>query len=192
MKYVDAFEKYFGRVGVFTAGDARRFLAGQGASNSYAKLLVHNLAAKGRLARVGRGRYTLARNEALIGFAFEPFYYGLEYALTIRRIWTQKANPVIITATKSVPGTRKVMGVNVTIRRIAIRMLFGYEYISYSGMFVPVSTPEKLLIDLVYYKIRLSPQELRALLDKVNQKRLRAYLRKCPKRIKNSIDALHP
>ncbi len=122
--------------------------------------------------------YTFSYDEAVAGFAFPPFYYGLQYALTIHRFWTQMSSPVIITTTKAVPGVLESMSVSVTVRRISKDMFFGFEYIKYSGIFVPVSDLEKTLVDMVYYGIGLDNAEVRELVRKANKAKLNSYAKK--------------
>ncbi len=169
-----------------------RYMRGLGASAAYAKLLVHNETARHGLLRLARGRYTFVRNEAAVGFAFSPFYYGLEYALTIHRLWTQMANPVVITATKALPGTRRIMGSAVTIRRIAKRMFFGVEYVRFGGLFVPVSCKEKTLVDFLYYGLHVDAETARRLLEASDLRLLAKYARMAGRRVVIRLAALDP
>ena len=110
MIYDNDFRKYFSKVQIFSFNDAKRFLTRMGASDAYIKVFVHNQIKRHGLRKVGKGKYTFSSNDAIIGFAFSPFYYGLECALTIRKLWTQMSNLVIVTTTKAVPGIRSSMG----------------------------------------------------------------------------------
>ncbi|MEM4089071.1 MAG: hypothetical protein QW528_03920 [Candidatus Micrarchaeaceae archaeon] len=175
MKYEKAFTDYFSRQLVFTIGDAARYLAGMGASRAYARLFMHNLLRRKAIYRLARGTYTFHDNEAVYGFAFRPFYYGLEYALTIRRLWTQQANPVIVTTSKANQGIRRINGTNVVLRRISENAFFGFEYISYAGVYVPVATPEKILLDILYYREKMPSGVMQALIDASSKKLLDAY-----------------
>ena len=131
MKYESAFIEFFEKQNIFVTDDARRFLSRLGAGESYIRLMLHNLVRSGQLHRIGKGAYTFQRNEAIIGFRFRPFYYGLQYALTIRRIWTQQSVPVIITRSKANPGVREIMGIKVILHRIDLNGFFGFEYLNY-------------------------------------------------------------
>jgi len=187
MKYETKFNKYFSNLKIFTFKDAERFLLNHNASKNYIKLFMHNQVIKHGLLKIGKGYYTFQNNEAVVGFRFTPFYYGLEYALTIMKLWTQMANPVVLTATKTVPGSRVLMGQNVTVRRISKNMMFGFEYIKYSGIFIPVSDVEKTLIDFTYYKIRLSNADIKSMLKQINHKKIERYLLKYSKHLKSSV-----
>lgn len=190
MKYEKEFENYFSKENIFTLGDARRFLSKLGASEAYAKLFIHNQVKRQRIFALGNGYYTFSNNEAVVGFRFAPFYYGLEYALTIRRLWTQMANPVVITASKAKPGVKEIMGHRVIVRRIAKRMMFGFEYVKYSGLFVPVSDIEKTIIDFTYYRIGLGSEDMRTLLGSADKRKLMAYALKSGARVRRSVEAL--
>ncbi len=178
MKYETYFIEFFSKQTMFTTNDARRFLVSQGAGEPYIRLMLHNLVKSGRLYRLGKGAYTFHRNEVAVGFKFRPFYYGLQYALTIRKIWTQQSVPVIITNTMANPGVREIMGIKIILHRIDEKALFGFEYLNYGGLFVPVSDLEKTLLDFEYYNINLDPETMSSLEKKVNWSKLREYASK--------------
>jgi predicted transcriptional regulator of viral defense system len=188
--YEKAFRDYFSKVQLFTYKDAERFLRSMGASEAYVKLFVHNQVKRHGLRRVGRGRYTFTDNDAVIGFAFSPFYYGMEYALTIHGLWAQMTNPVVITSTTAVPGQREVMGSRILLRRISKRMFFGVEQARYNSLFVPVSDPEKTLIDFVYYRVNLNDDDLRSLVGACDRKRLERYARRCGPRVRKGLERI--
>ena len=178
MKYDAPFVEFFTKQTIFTTDDARRFLTRLGAGEAYIRLMLHNMVDSGRLHRIGKGAYTFHRNEVAIGFKFRPFYYGLQFTLTIRKIWTQQSVPVIITASKANPGVRDIMGTRVMLHRISEKAFFGFEYLNYGGLFVPVSDLEKTLLDFDYYGISLDPETMSALKKKVNKSKLMGYASK--------------
>lgn len=167
---------------MFTAGDAKRYLGRLGASGEYSRLLLHNLVVGRRLTRIKKGFYTFSWNEAVTGFAFRPFYYGMEYALSIRKIWTQQTNPVIITTSKANAGVRDVMNTRAVVRRINPNAFFGFEYLNYSGLFVPVSTPEKILLDFIYYELDVDDGTCRSLARASNSGILNEFASRLGKR----------
>ena len=65
------------------------------------------------------------------GFGFSPFYYGLEDALSLRNVWEQETNPVIITPRTVRVGIRKFEGRHFVVRRIDRSMFFGYTFVDY-------------------------------------------------------------
>ena len=178
MKYVSEFRKYFAKEKTFSFNDALMLLRHLGSSDAYAKLFVHQMIKKGEVKRVGKGIYTFSNDDAIVGFAFSPFYYGLEHALTIRKLWTQVSDPVIITKAGAKPGVRQAMGRRIIVHRIASGAFFGYEYLKYSGIFVPVSNLEKTLVDFVYYGIGIGNGEIRKLVRQADRKRLISYSKK--------------
>ena len=187
MIYDNDFRKYFSKVQIFSFNDAKRFLTRMGASDAYIKVFVHNQIKRHGLRKVGKRKYTFSSNDAIIGFAFSPLYYGLECALTIRKLWTQMSNLVIVTTTKAVPGIRSSMGSRIIIRRISKRMFFGIEWVNYNGVFVPVSDPEKTLVDFFYYRIGLNDEDLRSLMLACDKKKLARYARRSNNRVKLAI-----
>ncbi len=143
-----------------------------------------------RLIRIKKGFYTFSRNENVIGFAFRPFYYGMEYALTLRKIWTQQANPVIMTTSKANAGLREVMNSKVIVHRIDSHAYFGFEYLSFSGLFVPVSLPEKILLDFMYFQADIDPSTRQTLIKESNRKVLRNFADRMGSRYSTQIDSL--
>ena len=126
----------------------------------------------------------------MIGFAFRPFYYGMEYALTLRKIWTQQANPVIMTTSKANAGLREVMNSKVIVHRIDSHAYFGFEYLSFSGLFLPVSLPEKILLDFLYFQADIDPVTRQALMKESNRKVLRNFADRMGSRYSTQIDSL--
>jgi predicted transcriptional regulator of viral defense system len=175
MKYEGPFVNFFSEKSIFTTGDARRFLSVLGASEVYTRLLLHNMIRTGRLYRIGKGTYTFNKNEAVVGFEFRPFYYGMQYALTIRKLWTQQSTPVIITRRMANPGVRSALGIKVIVHRINENAFFGFDYVKYGGIFVPVSDPEKTLLDFKYYGIRIDPDTMKVLERISDRKKLEEY-----------------
>lgn len=175
MRYKKDFVNYFSKKAFFTADDAKRYLIKNGGDSNYAKLLLHGMVNQGTLFRLKKGVYSFSENELLAGFAFRPFYYGLEFALTLRKIWTQQSNPVVLTTSKANPGIRKVMNSRVMVRRIDERAFFGFEYLNYSDLYIPVSKPEKIIIDLLYYKMKIDEETISALMKLSSNRTVKNY-----------------
>jgi len=66
-------------------------------------------------------------------------------------------------------------------------MFFGFDFVSYSGMFVPVSDIEKTLIDLVYFREPLSKEVLKELNKRIDQKKLKKYLSRAPRYVREKL-----
>ncbi|MEM4066310.1 MAG: type IV toxin-antitoxin system AbiEi family antitoxin domain-containing protein [Candidatus Micrarchaeaceae archaeon] len=178
MIYKRRFSEYFSRKPFFTFNEAERYLSREGATEGYCRLLLHNMVKKNELVRIKKGFYTFSRNEVVSGFAFRPFHYGLEYALSIRKTWTQQSIPVVVTTSKANPGIRDVLGYKILVRRISEKYFFGFEYLNYSNFFIPVSTPEKTALDFLYYGIKLDPETLHSLLAQSDPLILKDYASK--------------
>ena len=68
---------------------------------------------------MAKGVYTFHNDITVVGFAFKPFYYGLENALTILKLWDQNTNPVVITWKNVRAGERKFGDGNYLVQRLA-------------------------------------------------------------------------
>ena len=190
MKYVNLVREHFGNHPLFSFRDLGIFLSKQGISKNYAFLLVHNLLKKGEIHRLTKGFYTFQNDVSVAGFAFSPFYYGLQNALSLRNLWEQETNPVILTPRKVRTGLRQVMDSNVLVRRIQRKMFFGFDLVKYYDFWLPVSDAEKTLIDFVYFKEPLPEDALSELKKKIRQKTLKSYLKKCPSFLRKRIKIL--
>lgn len=163
---------------VFSYRDVRLSFPGSVKDASLFRALSY-LKAKGKLFAVAKGRYTMSSDSAVSGFAFAPFYYGLLYAMSLREMWTQNSRPEIVTLKAVRKG--KVHTFNdrrnlVSLHHSTPKHFFGFETLRYGKFSVPVSDPEKTLIDLFYYKVRLPIQSYSALLQAVRVARVKKYL----------------
>jgi predicted transcriptional regulator of viral defense system len=183
-------KNYFKDFSVFTIRDVKLFCQKFKVNKNYISLLLHNLLKNHELIRITKGKYTFQRDIQIVGFAFSPFYYGLQDALSLRNLWTQETNPVVITPLKVRSGLRTFLDGNYIVRRIDRKMFFGYEMIKYRDFWIPVSDIEKTLIDFVYFKEPLSNEVLGEIKQKINKEKLRAYLKKSPKFVQRRIKIL--
>ncbi|HIH22497.1 TPA: hypothetical protein HA238_02110 [Candidatus Micrarchaeota archaeon] len=182
MTYTKKALGHFGNLPAFTITDLRVFL--KGIKPRYLNLLIHNLRSKHGLRRIVKGVYTFKEEMQVVGFGFRPFYYGLQDALSLRGLWEQETNPVVITPRKMRSGMRHFIGGNYLVRHISRRMFFGFEMIKYYDFWIPVSDNEKTLIDLIYFKEPV-PGEL---FQNINKKKLRIYLKRCPGHVARMVD----
>lgn len=190
MKYLGELRERFRGAAVFTLSDIRIFLKSKGISRDYLGLMVHNLLASGELKRITRGAYTFRDEAQVVGFAFSPFYYGLQDALSLRNLWEQETNPVVITPRAVRAGLRAFEGVNYLIRRIGRKMFFGFDMLKYWDFWIPVSNPEKTLIDFAYFREPLGKDALKELERRISRPKLLAYLRRSPPYVKKSVGAM--
>ncbi|MFH1285132.1 MAG: hypothetical protein ABIH99_00975 [Candidatus Micrarchaeota archaeon] len=173
--------EHFKSAAAFTITDLKVFLRKKGVGGGYLSLLVHNLLAKHEMRRIARGVYTFHTETEVAGFGFRPFYYGLQEALSLRNLWEQETNPVVITPRKVRSGVRTFEGANYVVRRINRRMFFGFEMMKYADFWIPVSDVEKTFLDFVYFKQALSREALAEIKKRANEKTLNGYLKRCPK-----------
>lgn len=191
-KYKNEIMEIFGKTPVVTSRDVRLIVNRAKIKRGYAHLLVHNLIKGGRIKRIARGFYTAHDDPTVAVFSFKPAYIGLQDALSLRGLWEQETNVVIITKRKVRPGMREIMDSNVILRRIKPSYFFGAEMLRYGDLFVPVSDLEKTLIDFIYFREPLEKEVLSALKRKIDRKKLEKYLKIYPKkfreRVKRTLD----
>jgi len=190
LKYVAEVRLRFGSSPAFTLADLKVFLGNKGISRGYLSLLVHNLLASGEVKRIARGTFTFRDDAQLAGFGFRPFYYGLQDALSLRNLWEQETNPVVITPRKARPGVRSFCGRNYVVRRIARGMFVGFSMLRYGDIWIPVSDPEKTLIDFAYFREPLDAGSLAELSHHIDRKRLGEYLARCPAWARKRVERL--
>jgi len=179
MKYIDYVRRNLSgdSFPVFTISDLRIALKDKKISDGYLYLLVHNLLEKGEMKKITKGTYTFNDNAAVVGFAFQPFYYGLENALSIRGISGQGTNFVVLTARNVRAGMRTFEGRNYRVKHIDKKFLFGYELVKYSGFWLPVSDSEKTVIDMVYFKIPIRHELIDEIKKSIDVVKLKRYLK---------------
>ncbi|MEK6843175.1 MAG: hypothetical protein AABY04_01685 [Candidatus Micrarchaeota archaeon] len=188
MGYFKKLQKGIGASPVFRSDDLRRIFPKL--SNGYSRLLLHNLVKNGQIFRLSKGVYSFSEEISMIGFAFSPFYYGCENALSIHGIWEQEANPVVITPRKVRSGIRGFNGSNYLVRRISRKMFFGFESVRQYDLWMPVSDIEKTLIDCAYYDVYLQKSELGELKSRLNPAKLSGYLKRSPKWLGRKVKKL--
>ncbi|MGC9037833.1 MAG: type IV toxin-antitoxin system AbiEi family antitoxin domain-containing protein [Candidatus Micrarchaeia archaeon] len=179
MKYMLPFVKKFSsdEYPVFTSNDATKFLTELGATDTYAKFLIKYLLRKGRIVRITKGVYSFSHDAELYGFGFQPFYYGLQHALTLNDLWPEQTSPVVITTRNVRSGVRNVGGTRIFIKHIDSKYFFGFYSRIYNNRYLPVSDPEKTLIDFVYFRRTLSEQTYAEIVRRIDIKKLRGYLK---------------
>ena len=190
MKYLKEVRERFRAAPAFEMRDLRVFLRDRGIREPYLQLLAHNLVARGEVRRIRRGVYTFREDAQVVGFGFRPLYYGLQDALSLRDLWDQETNPVVITPRSVRNGVRLFDGRNYLVRRIDRSMFFGFELVKYADFWVPVSDPEKTLIDFAYYREYLPPDAKRELARRSRPAVMAEYLRRCPERVRDSLPRL--
>ena len=187
MKYMKQFTEEFSRKPAFVIDEVKSFLNRRNASDGYYKLLVQNLLKSNRIHKITRGAYSFYDEVQYAGFAFQPFYYGLEDALSLRGLWEQETNPVIVTPRKIRTGVRQFDSRNYIVRHIKRDMFFGYSLLLYDQFYIPVSDIEKTLIDLVYFGINVPDEVISIMIRKLDRQTFNTYLTELPKYLSNRI-----
>ncbi len=189
MKYIEYLRKNFSDAGfpVVKLIEIKTALKSNGISDAYLKRIVNYMMHRGELKKITRGVYTLHNDITVVGFAFQPFYYGLENALTIRKLWEQGTNPIIITPRKVRSGVRKFSDSNYVVQRVDNSLFFGYELVKYYDFWIPVSDLEKTLIDFFYFRHYLREDVLKELKRKISKEKLNGYLKRYTPNFKKSF-----
>ncbi len=182
VKYLREFRTHFEKRAYFTSAEAARFMRSLGAADDYPALMLYNLERRGELNRLKKGYYSFREDIDSVGFVFEPFYYGLQEALSIHGLWEQETNPVIMTTRRVRTGLRVFLGRNVVVHHINRKMFFGYEPARVGSTFVPVSDIEKTLIDFAYFRMQVPEPAMEKIRKRLDRKRLQQYL--------NDVDGL--
>jgi hypothetical protein len=182
--------KKFSGYPVFTYRDVKTyFKVKKGSKGNMARLLSY-MKSTGKIQTIRSGVYTFNKDDMVSGFAYAPFYYGLLSALTIRELWTQNSKPDIITIKKP-RGTRKSIFNDpeniIFLHHIPVKYFFGFDVMKYGKLMLPVSDPEKTIIDLFYYRTRLAIQNYDGLLRAIRRVKLAKYLEKYDKHTATAV-----
>ena len=190
VKYIDKIRNFFKKSAVVNINSLKNFISDQKGNKEYVYLLINKMIKKGEIKRITKGYYSLHEDPVLAVFCFKPSYIGLQNALSIHNLWEQETNPVVITTRRIRQGCRSVFGSNVIIRRILPKYFFGVENIQEGNFFIPVSDIEKTFIDMIYFKQTIDKELFGHFKERIDEKRLKNYLEKYPRRISNSVTEL--
>lgn len=186
IKYIKMIREFFKESPIVSINSLKRFVSKK-QGEDYIYLTINNLIKKKEIKRLTRGFYTLHEDPSLVVFCFKPSYLGLQDALSIHNLWEQETIPVIITTRKVRQGIRKILGMNVLIRRMNKKYFFGFEYEKVGDFYLPYSDIEKTFIDMIYFRQSLDKDLLKNFKEKINKKKLKKYLKKYPKKIKTKV-----
>lgn len=192
MKYLSYVRENFGGPGfpVVEFSELRTALKPKGISDAYLKRMVNYLVGKGELKHITKGVYTFHDDITVVGFAFRPFYYGMENALTVMGLWEQGTNPIVVTPKKVKIGMRKFGSANYRIQRIRQELFFGYDLVKYYDFWIPVSDAEKTLLDLLYFRHYVRNDVLKSIVGNINAEKMDGYLARYPERFAASVSEL--
>ena len=184
MSIVKLIRKRFSDRPIFTIYEIKKYT-----KNPYQ--LLNYLLKRREIVRITKGYYTFKKDIMVVGNAYFPYYYGLYEALSLRNLFEQETNPIIITPRKVRTGLRKFLGRNYIVKRIRRKMFFGFETMQYYDFNIYVSDLEKTFIDFIYFKEPLEKNILRTLIRKLNKKKLYNYLKRCNPRLKRKVSSLY-
>jgi predicted transcriptional regulator of viral defense system len=176
-KITDAFKGFK----TFTLNDARILLSEKkkGISDRTIRVTLSRMAKKHRIYKVTKGVFSLQKRDEFAGFAFTPFYYGGLAALMIGDLIDDQVKMEVMTTRPVKRSLLEIYGGSsrIVLHHIPKKYYFGFEDVRYGDIIVPISDPEKTLIDLFYYKSRMSIQDYAELLKAVKLRKLRDYLK---------------
>ena len=182
MKRLDKIKEYAKRTPAFETKSIVR-LAGD---KDYAYLLLNRLLKTGQIRRITRGYYTIHEEPSLIAYCLKPAYLGLQDAMSFHNIWEQETNTIVLTTRKVRPGTRKVFGSNVIVRRLSPRHFFGYDYIRQGELLLPVSDIEKTFIDMAYFR-EMRKDMVKLFRRRIDREKLAGYLKRYDRRFARNV-----
>jgi predicted transcriptional regulator of viral defense system len=180
MKLGDEIINAFKDFKTFTFNDVRILLSDEnkGISDKTIQVTLSRMVKKNRIHKVTKGVFSLQRRDEFAGFAFSPFYYGGLASLMIRDLIDDQVKMEIMTTRQVKRSFLDVYGgIKILLHHIPKKYYFGFNDIRYGDIIVPVSDPEKTLIDLFYYKDRMSIQDYAELLKRIKLHKLSTYLK---------------
>ncbi len=181
--HLAAVREFIAKTPVFRARDVKLMVK----DRVYTFLPLHNLERRGEVQRIVKGWYTARGDPSVAVFAFRPAYLGLQEALSLRDLWEQETNVVIVTCVSVRPGVREILGSKAILHGIDEKYFFGFDYLDYGGIALPVSDVQKTLIDLVYYRELPGTDVLRRLAKEADESKLRDYLLRYPPRFRSAF-----
>ncbi len=186
-KYQKEIEALFKKSLVVSFDSVERIIKNRKNVKQYTKHLIRNLLKKGKIKSLAKGYYTFYDEPSLAVFCFKPAYLGLQDALSFHELWEQETIPVIITSRKVRQGIRKIIGMNILIRRINKKYLFGLNYEKQGNHFFPYSDVEKTFIDMIYFNEKVSEEAKENIMKRIDKKKLNSYLKLYPKRFRKRV-----
>jgi predicted transcriptional regulator of viral defense system len=176
LKYVKEFISHFSRFPLFSFSSAKLFFSFYGSNEVYAKKFISNMLKDGRLYRITKGYYSFNKSIFVVGLAYKPYYYGLEYALTYHGLWNQQANITVLTTQKVREGVRSAFGINYVLKRIPQRLFFGFRSINVEAKYnVHISDVEKTFLDMVYFDRYIGADTMERLAERMDLQKVSKY-----------------
>lgn len=181
--HLDKVREFIAKTPAFRSRDIELIVKDRG----YTSLLLHTMERRGEIKRIVKGFYSKSDDPVVTVFAFKPSYIGLQEALSLRQIWEQETNVVLVTPLKVKPGLREIMGSSVVLHRIKKEYFFGFDYLRYGEIYLPVSDREKTLLDFVYFNETPGTDVLKLMVEGIERVKLREYLSHYPERLRRRV-----
>ena len=187
IKYLKEIKEFINKTTIFKIRDIKNILLAKKANQKYAYLILTNLLKKGKINKITKGCYSKHTDPMIITYCIKPSYIGLETALSLHNLWEQETNTVLLTPRRLRYGLRTVLDTNIIIHHINKKYFFGYDYIDYYDLKIPVSDIEKTFIDWIVYKKPLNKELLKNFQKKKNKKKLKKNLKKNNKKTAKKV-----
>ena len=161
---------------LFSPLELQRILA---VSTVSARFLVHRYAKRGVFLKLRKGLYCLADQPpselTLANRLYEPSYLSFEFALSYHHV-IPEAVYVVTSATPRPTRALTALGKTFEYHRLKKPAFTGYEPVKVGAETVLMATPEKALVDTLYY-VDLKKKEFNDRLDvrTLNWKRMESY-----------------
>ena len=152
-----------------------------GISAIAARFLVHRYAKRGVFIKLKNGLYCLAEQPpselAIANRLYEPSYLSFEFALSYYHLIPEAAY-VITSATSRSTRALMAMGKTFEYHRLKKSAFTGYEPVKVGTETILMATPEKALVDTLYF-VDLKKKSLNDRLDlrTLDWKRAESYVR---------------
>ena len=152
-----------------------------GISAVAARFLVHRYAKRGVFLKLRNGLYCLADQPpselAVANRLYEPSYLSFEFALSYYHLIPEAAY-TITSATSRPTRALTAIGRTFEYHRLKKSVFTGYEPVKVGAETILMATPEKALVDTLYF-VDLKKKTLNDRLDfrNVNWKRVESYVR---------------
>jgi len=166
----------------FTVDDVKRIVR----NKNYCYLLLNVLEKRGEIFRIAKGFYSKYDDPSLIVYYFKPAYIGLQDAMSYLNLWEQETITIIITVRNVRIGMRKFFENKVLIKRIKKKYFFGFDFFKVNDFYLPISLPEKTLIDLFYFK-EWRNEYWKYFRKKINIKVLKNFLKEYPEKFRKKV-----
>jgi predicted transcriptional regulator of viral defense system len=133
---------------VLTPRDAARIAQ---VSLPSAYVLIHRLAAKGRIHPVTKGRFAVSDDIFCVASqVVSPAYLSFTTALYLHGVLPQVINQVFVVTAKKVPSPKRMLGSEVVFVAFQPRRVFGYQKVKKGRSFVVLADLEKAIVDCLY------------------------------------------